>query len=366
MKNLILLLLFLTTISFAANWGLFEQNRSDINLNLNGTLTGVLVIWDQGASTGVGRYMDANIGALLGAGNTFEISAWNIRTYKSGGDVTGAVLYYRIYEVGLPSGAFTAVVGAWLEDISLSDQRWGKNTSTTIPTGTLVAGKNYVFEIYISASGTGDPNGTIPDNNGGNNYQSTFTTDAAFPVELSSFSSAINGSTVELNWATATEVNNYGFDVERSADNITFNKIGFVAGAGNSNVQKQYSYSDANLARGKYYYRLKQVDTDGKYEYSQVVQSEIAGTLNKFTLSQNYPNPFNPNTVIAFALPKDSNVKLSVYNMLGEEVAVLVNGVMSAGNHSVDFSATNLNSGMYVYRLEAGEFSSVRKMTLLK
>lgn len=210
---------------------------------------------------------------------------------------------------------------------------------------------------YTGWGDPADPNGSTLVN---------YSPETALPVELSSFTSSVSGATVQLNWATATEVDNYGFEVERSVDNVSFSKIGFVAGAGNSNVQKQYSYSDANLAAGTYYYRLKQVDTDGSFEYSQVVKSEVVGTPTEFSLSQNYPNPFNPSTAIAFALPKESNVKLSVYNMLGEEVAVLVNGVMSAGNHSVDFSATNLNSGMYVYRIEAGEFSSVRKMTLLK
>ena len=186
------------------------------------------------------------------------------------------------------------------------------------------------------------------------------------PVELTSFTSTVAGKKITLNWVTATEVDNYGFDVEKSTDNKTFTKIGFVAGAGNSNSDKYYSFTDEVNALGKYYYRLKQVDTDGSFEYSPVLTVQQGSTPTKFALNQNYPNPFNPSTKISFALATDSDVKLTVFNVLGQEVATLVNGSLTAGTHSVDFNAAGLNSGLYFYKLQAGSFTATKKMMLTK
>jgi hypothetical protein len=146
---------------------------------------------------------------------------------------------------------------------------------------------------------------------------------------------------VELNWETATEVNNYGFEVERKilkqVQNDSWENIGFVEGHGNSNSPKIYSYTDNTIeASGKYNYRLKQIDIDGTFEYSDVVEVNL-GTPEQFELDQNFPNPFNPTTSIRFNLPMDSNVKLNVFNVLGEEVAELLNENITAGYHSVKF-----------------------------
>ncbi|MDP2365663.1 MAG: T9SS type A sorting domain-containing protein [Ignavibacteria bacterium] len=185
------------------------------------------------------------------------------------------------------------------------------------------------------------------------------------PVELTSFSSSVNGKNVTLNWTTATETNNSGFDVERKSANSNWQRIGFVNGNGTTTEKQSYSYADKNLSEGKYSYRLKQVDFNGTFEYSNVIEVLVA-TPNKFELSQNYPNPFNPTTSISFALPQAGNVKLSVYNLLGQEVQTLINSFMESGSHAVNFEATNLNSGIYLYKLEANGLTSVRKMTLLK
>jgi len=120
-----------------------------------------------------------------------------------------------------------------------------------------------------------------------------------------------------------------------------------------------------NVTAGKYAYRLKQIDTDGKFEYSKVIEINF-GSQAKFELNQNYPNPFNPVTTISFSVPEASEVKLTIYNILGEEVASLVNGFKEAGVHTVDFNASQFNSGFYIYRLEAGKFVQVRKMMLVK
>jgi hypothetical protein len=186
------------------------------------------------------------------------------------------------------------------------------------------------------------------------------------PVELAFFSGVLNGNKVELRWRTETEVNNYGFDIESTKDNLDWFAIGFVEGHGNSNSPKQYSFvdSDINLS-GEYTYRLKQIDNDGTYEYSDVVSVEV-GVPNNFYLSQNYPNPFNPETRIDFTLPEKQLVTIRVYNTLGEQVAELVNEEREAGSYSVIFDASRLPSGVYIYRLQTLSFTANRKMTLLK
>ncbi|UCH66823.1 MAG: T9SS type A sorting domain-containing protein, partial [Ignavibacterium sp.] len=180
-----------------------------------------------------------------------------------------------------------------------------------------------------------------------------------------SFTASVSGNTVTLNWATATELNNDGFEVQRSTAENVWEKIAFIAGNGTTTEERNYSFIDNNLAVGQYSYRLKQIDFDGTSELSDVVNVEVINPA-QYALSQNYPNPFNPSTTINFTLPEASNVTLKIFNTLGEEVSVLVNRVMEAGTHNVNFDASQLQSGIYFYRLEAGTFNQVRKMTLLK
>jgi hypothetical protein len=189
--------------------------------------------------------------------------------------------------------------------------------------------------------------------------------DYVVPVELTSFAASVNGKNVNLAWTTATETNNSGFEVERKSTTSNWQKIGFVNGNGTTSEKQAYAYSDNNVLEGKYSYRLKQVDFNGSFEYSNSVEVEVL-TPGRFELNQNYPNPFNPSTEIKFSLPVAGNVKLSVYNLLGQEVQTLLNGFMEAGVHTVNFNAKNLNSGIYLYKLEANGLTSVRKMTLLK
>ncbi len=185
------------------------------------------------------------------------------------------------------------------------------------------------------------------------------------PVELSSFTATTNGKEVILNWSTATELNNQGFEIQKSEDNISFNKIGFVPGFGTTTEPKSYSYSDQSVNNGKYYYRLKQVDYDGSYEYSDVVEIEWR-VFNSYLLEQNFPNPFNPKTTIEFGIQNKSNVKITILNAIGEEVAVVLNEEREAGFHQVELNAANLPSGVYFYQLRTGLFVETKKMILLK
>lgn len=192
-------------------------------------------------------------------------------------------------------------------------------------------------------------------------------TNIPLPVELSSFAAKIyDKDKVKLNWKTQTEVNNYGFDIERQAvNNEQWEKVGFVNGSGNSNSPKEYSYVDNNLVGGsKFKYRLKQIDNDGQFKYSDAVEVKVLPT--EFELSQNYPNPFNPSTTIKFSLPTETRLKINVYNMLGELVETLAEGTYEAGYHKVTFNASALPSGAYIYRIESPDFVQVRKMILIK
>ena len=190
------------------------------------------------------------------------------------------------------------------------------------------------------------------------------------PVELTSFTANVVGSSVVLNWTTATEANNQGFEIERSADGVSFNSIGFVPGFGTTTEPKSYSYSDQSINSGTYYYRLKQIDYDGSFTYSDVSEVEVS-LPTVFSLEQNYPNPFNPSTSIQFSVPIDARVKINIYNLVGEKVAEVANKEFSAGTHKVNFDAASMTSGIYFYQLDAAgidgkTFSSVKKMTLLK
>ncbi len=196
------------------------------------------------------------------------------------------------------------------------------------------------------------------------------TTENPVPVELTSFAAAAENKDVRLSWQTASETNNSGFEVRRSdnkepgTDN--WEKIGFVEGRGTSTQKNNYSFIDKNLEAGSYTYRLVQIDLDGTRTESKVVNVEIHSIPAEYALMQNYPNPFNPSTEIEYSIPESGNVKLKVFNSLGQEVAVLKNGIEEAGVHKVNFNASNLSSGIYFYRLESGKYVNIRKMILLR
>lgn len=186
------------------------------------------------------------------------------------------------------------------------------------------------------------------------------------PVELTLFTATMVKNEINLFWKTETEVDNYGFNVERKINEGEWNTITFIQGHGNSNSPKEYNYSDKDFFAGgsKFQYRLKQVDNDGGFEYSDVVEVEVVP--DQYELSQNYPNPFNPSTTIRFSLPQAQQIKINLYNMLGEQVATLAQGMYESGYHKVTFNASSLSSGTYIYRLESSDFVQVKKMILLK
>ena len=197
----------------------------------------------------------------------------------------------------------------------------------------------------------------------------TYVIDCPLPVEMSSFTSSVTARDVNLNWTTATELNNASFEIERSASANNWITAGTVAGNGTTTSPVSYSFTDRGLASGTYSYRLKQVDFNGNFEYFNLSNEVNIGTPDNFKLMQNYPNPFNPSTKINYSLPYDGKVSLAIFDVSGKEVQSLVNGVQTAGFYSVTFDGSKLSSGVYYYRIEvAGQtnFVDTRKMLLVK
>ena len=193
------------------------------------------------------------------------------------------------------------------------------------------------------------------------------------PVELISFKAFYSEGNVILNWSTASEMNNSSFEVQRKINNENWMIVGQRSGNGTTIEKKFYSFTDNinNISVDKISYRLKQIDFNGKSKFSSEV---LVDNLipSHYSLEQNYPNPFNPSTTIKYSLPDDANVRIEIFNALGEKCADLVNGYLKAGNHEVKFEPKNLSSGIYYYSLHANtsdgikNYNAVKKLILLK
>ncbi len=192
------------------------------------------------------------------------------------------------------------------------------------------------------------------------------------PVEFTQFSASVNSGNVMLEWETSTETNNLGFEIERARltdnseiNNMEFRLIGFVQGNGTTTNPNSYSFTDEELLSGVYQYRLKQIDYDGSFNYSGIVELNLIA-INDFRLEQNYPNPFNPSTTISYQLPKAEFVTVKIFDTIGNEVKTIVKENKPAGVHEVNFDASQLSSGIYLYRIDAGTFHQSKKMLLVK
>jgi len=324
---------------------------------------------------GAGCYFDANrygTGGLLNAGT--YMGASNL----SGTPVTPTSLNTNVFNSSNPGVTFAydnaGTANKGLEFmVPISSFNGGFSASTTVSFFAIITNNanptDFSNECIPGDAGAANP-GTNPDLT-----SLTGTGAQPLPVELTSFSASIKNKIVNLVWHTATEINNYGFEIEKrqtSIANSQWNKVGFVNGNGNSNSDNEYSFTDKTTTTGKFVYRLKQIDNDGQYAYSKEVEVDL-GKPTTFALNQNYPNPFNPSTSIQYSVVSNQHVSLKVFNVLGKEVAVLVNEKQEPGTYTVDFSLANLSGGAYFYRLQvyptgggAGEFVQTKKMILLK
>lgn len=334
----------------------------------NSGVTGYAIVFKNGSSADDVTLVKFSQGISSGSSN-LPSNSTEITSIGVDPGTTGINIYIKLQSDGTfvikyKSGVQLSITDA-IDNTKYSD---GSVTSTADNT---YRGSSYIYSGFVYAHGAGIAS---TDHAYFDNYG--FSQDNALPVELTSFTAALIDNVVQLNWQTATEVNNYGFEVERQPipnpfqrqGNSSWTKIGFVNGHGNSNSPKSYSFTDNLLLAhdlNRLQYRLKQIDFDGKFEYSNIVAVNVEVPA-AFVLHQNSPNPFNPTTEIKFSLPKNSNVELSVYNLLGEIVQTLANGMMNAGEHKVVFEASNLSSGVYIYKLTTDNYFSTRKMVLLK
>jgi hypothetical protein len=216
----------------------------------------------------------------------------------------------------------------------------------------------YSMDVVISNNDPANSEITIP-------VRMTVTNEV--PVEFAYFTAENDLDEVNLRWQTVTEKNNSGFEIHRSTqiENNGWEKIGFVEGHGTTTENTIYDFRDKISKSGIYLYRLKQIDFDGTASFSDEIEIQVSGPT-EFALYQNYPNPFNPSTTIKFALPEKTDLELSVYNSLGEKVADVFKGELNEGYYEIEFSAENLSSGIYFYRIESKDFVSVKKMIVMK
>ncbi|MBU0472812.1 MAG: T9SS type A sorting domain-containing protein [Bacteroidetes bacterium] len=330
---------------------------------------------------------------LSGAEIDFDVVDWYLARYSNNNatssdiKLSGVIAIDGYYVVAYNQLYFSDAYGFSPNLVSGFINGNGNDTYALYVGGNSVTGT--LLDIYgeIGVDGTGEPweylDGASKRNSSVTSANTIWTasewtitrpaatTDLApLPVQLTSFTANTTKTGVVLNWATATEVNNYGFEIESQIlnqvqnDKSLWEKVGFVEGHGNSNSPKEYSFVDPVVAERSRSYRLKQIDFNGGYEYSDIVT--VSESLAKTELFQNSPNPFNPSTKISFSLAEAGKVNVSVYNVIGQKVAELVNKNMESGIHNVDFNASKLSSGFYIYKLETPNFVKTMKMILIK
>jgi len=274
--------------------------------------------------------------------NLVAPDAWFTVSY-TGNDRLG----YANYNISINVGTFISLLNInKLYIVKRSDLtgRWVSQNTTVSGTSLIASGLTTFSDFAVAGDSTNNP----------------------LPVELTSFVSIVGNNNVDLLWTTSSEINNSGFDIERSSSYGQWAKIGFVNGNGTSSSANNYSFNDRGLAAGKYNYRLKQIDFNGNYEYYDLGNEVIIGIPEKFELSQNYPNPFNPVTVIAYNITSGNNVNLKVFDSNGKEIMTLVNERKEAGSYSVQFDGSNFASGIYYYSIQSGNFTDTKKMIMVK
>jgi hypothetical protein len=383
-------------ISFAINQDTYGKTiEFGIGTTTNGTgWTWRAATYDyQSGNDRYWKYTADNVVQFTSTGSWYYSGQFIMPTvyYASGGwaenrTTLSATSYFTVNALNNPTaGTFTphdySVDLAWTKDAQshnvmivrkTSAQSWTEPTQGTAYT----VGSNIGSGVVVyNSNGTSYTNTGLSKNTTYNyklyseNYSyysgGVVSSATTTPVELTSFNANVTSYGVELIWQTATEQNNFGFDIERAKDNGSWKKVGFVAGSGNSNSPHSYRFIDKNLTQGSYSYRLKQIDNDGTTKYIGTTQT-IVEKPKKFEVAQNYPNPFNPATKIAFNIPENGNVRITIFNAIGQTVRTLTNEYLEAGLHTVELDSKGLESGLYFYKIEASGFSEVRKMMLVK
>ncbi len=352
-----------------------------------GFIKGLRFYNGSGAVSGAykGKLWNFQTGSLLGtvtytgvtAGQWFEVNfstpiqiaantTYLVTVYNSQGNYTASDNYFSS---AVTSGPLTVLanststngiyfVGGEQTGPSTNFNSWGSYLSTNYWTDVVFIANTNSFNLESITDATGCTN------SGALQTLNVFSVDCStLPVTLLNLSASPNGRKVTVSWSTSTKINNRGFDVQRSTDGVNWTTIGFVAGVGNSSLTTNYSYVDDNLETRKYYYRLNQTDLDGRSKYSIIV-SAVVGSKGEYALGQNYPNPFHNETTIQYTIPRHELVNISLFDISGRTVKVLVNGSKDAGTHAISFHTESLTSGIYYYRLQAGDFTDVKKLTI--
>lgn len=286
-----------------------------------------------------------------------------------------------------PSGGMDVALSLKVDEwgnVFVSGYSGGSGTGMDCATVKYNTSGSQEWVARYNGPGNGADEGTaIATDGSGNIYVTGFSTnadldyttikyhDTPLPVAMAYFNSTVKENNVTLNWSTVVEENNAGFRIERkSEDENRWKEIGFVNGYGSTTEEKHYAFNDYELSKGKYQYRLKQIDYNGNYEYHSLNSDVIIGAPHAFEVSQSYPNPSNPRSKIDFQMPFDGNVSLRVYDISGKEVAVLIDRFKQADFYSVEFDGSNLASGVYFYRITAegnqDKFTKTMKMILVK
>ena len=345
------------------------------------TVTDALTAWDP-APDNYCRAMAVQGSRVYLGGSYFNVNSQPMKSLSAVDTATGTLVpgfdahFTLAYDVNaiaaadtqiIIGGNFGAINGktrsalAYLNASTGAVSSWGSNINNDVGSGVV-----YAIALELNTIFVGGQIASLmyyPQSTFGVMTDPTIT---VLPVELTTFSAGINQGNAVLLWHTATEVNNYGFEVQRRTINAPeWNRIGFVGGAGTSNSPRTYSFVDKNPPAGAYGYRLKQIDRNGSFSYSEVLEVSV-NVPGKLALSQNYPNPFNPSTTVSFSIPFKSVISLKVFDLLGKEVATIYSGELSPGNYTRQWNASDLTSGVYFYRIQAGSFSQTKKLVLLK
>jgi hypothetical protein len=345
-----------------------------------------LAEFQSGIPDGIPDMMETHPGSIYGADSTHNPGLTNgdemIMLYYWDGmtDLVGDVDYV-LYNSASPTPNDEAVdkTGVTIDgpdpgttgSTYLNDTPVANQLSALSPTSGFSAQRfDYAEGLQVMTGG----NGVTGSDETSEDMNNTWIVDVptpfvAIPVELTSFTANVVNETIVLYWSTATETNNLGFEVEKRAGN-EYRAVGFVNGFGTTTQPQDYTFVDDNAEIGSNYYRLKQVDFDGSYSYSNEIEVDFSGPVF-YSLEQNYPNPFNPSTKIVFNLAADSKVTLKVFDVLGQESANLISSQLDAGKHELTFDASLFNSGVYFYRIDAegidgSSFTQVKKMLLTK
>ncbi len=373
-----------------SNSFIIKENKAKINNQLEQQVGTDVLTWDNGifASLSLGQNGTVIVAARFADTLTAIYSGYNLIQIEIYIGDTPVSLIVKVFDEGTDTSAGQLIYSQDVSNLIIPDSY---NTFDVNPPILITGSDVWIgYEVTVTATqyvigldgGPVHPDGDwmfdpsypssgwyhLSDFSFDNNWVIRGYLTDIVPVELISFTGNSTNGNVTLNWSTATETNNMMFEIERASSLTThvqdWRMIGFVEGKGTTTERQEYSYINKNVSAGKYLYRLKQIDFDGTFEYSSEIEVDAAPA--SFSLEQNYPNPFNPSTKIIYSIPQKSFVTLIVFDPLGSIIAELVSEEKEAGRYEIDFNASDLSSGIYFYKIEAGSFIETKKMILLK